>query len=147
MKAFRFRLESVLTLRHWEEERARTAYAQALQQERKFVDQLRAVEGRIEQDTVVMRRAAETTTPASDRVARWRHLLTLERERSDTTQKLASARRIREQKMKLLIDAHRRVETLGSLKTRHQQAHTAEAARREERELDELASARFQPDL
>jgi flagellar FliJ protein len=147
MKAFRFRLESVLTLRNWEEERARNAYAQSLQQERRFVDQLRAVETRIEQDTAVMRQAAATTAPAADRAARWRHLLLLERERSDTTQKLASARRIREQKMKLLIDAHRRVQTLGSLKTRHQQAHAAEAARRDERELDELASARFQPDL
>lgn len=147
MKTFRFRLESVLTLRNWEEERARTAYGQALQQERKFVDQVRAIETRIEQDTTAMRGTAATVAPACDRVARWRHLLTLERERSDTAQKLVSARRIREQKMKLLIDAHRRVQVLGTLKTRQKQAHAAEAVRREERELDELVSARFQPDL
>ncbi len=147
MKAYRFRLESVLTLRNWEEERARTAYAQSLQQERKFIDQLRAVEQRIETDTATMRGAAAGTAAAADRAARWRHLLTLERERADTTQKLVSARRIREQKMKLLIDAHRRVETLDSLKTRQQQAHAAEAARREEQEVDELVNARFQADL
>lgn len=147
MKAFRFRLESVLTLRNWEEERARTAYGTALQQERKFVDQLRGVELRIEQDTLLMRRADGATAPAGDRAARWRHLLTLERERNDVAQKLVSARRIREQKMKLLIDAHRRVQVLDTLKTRHQHAHVAEVTRREERELDELVSARFQPDL
>jgi flagellar export protein FliJ len=142
MKAFRFRLESVLTIRNWEEERARATYGQALQQERKFVEQLRQVEVRIEQDAAVMRRAAEGPAPAGERVARWRHLLMLERERSDTTQKLASARRIREQKMKLLIDAHRRVQILDRLKARHKEAHVAEAARRDERELDELASTR-----
>ncbi len=32
MKRFRFRLEPVLTVRNWEEERAKTAYGQALQQ-------------------------------------------------------------------------------------------------------------------
>ncbi len=59
MKAFRFRLESVLTLRNWEEERARTAYGLALQQERKFAELLRAVEARIEQDTAVLRERSD----------------------------------------------------------------------------------------
>jgi len=147
MKTFRFRLESVLTLRNWEEERARTAYGQALQQERKFVDQLRGIEQRIEDGTAVLRQAAATMVPAGERAARWRHLLQLERERSDTAQKLVSARRIREQKMKLLIDAHRRVRVLGTLKTRQHQVHATAAARQEQRELDELVGARFQPDL
>ncbi len=84
---------------------------------------------------------------AGDRASRWRHLLLLERDRADTAQKLLSARRIREQKMKLLIDAHRRVQILDTLRTRQRQAHAAEVARREEREIDELVSARFQPDL
>jgi flagellar export protein FliJ len=147
MKAFRFQLDSVLTLRSWEEERARSAYGLALQQDRRFADQLRAVEGRIEQDTNVMRQSAAIAAPAGDRASRWRHLLLLERERSDTAQKLLTARRFREQKMKLLIDAHRRVKILDTLKTRQKQAHAAEARRREERELDDLVSARFQPDL
>lgn len=147
MKAFRFRLESVLTLRNWEEERARTAYGQALQQERKFVAQVQAVEQRIEEDSAVLRNASSTTLPAGERTARWRHLLQLERERNDTAQKLVSARRIREQKMKLLIDAHRRVRVLGTLQTRQKQAHAVAVARQEQRDLDELVSARFQPDL
>jgi len=147
MKAFRFRLESVLTLRNWEEERARTAYGLALQQERKLVDQLRAIEQRIEDDTAVLRRASATIVHAGERTARWRHLLQLERERGDCAQKLVSARRIREQKMKLLIDAHRRVRVLDTLKTRQHQVHATTMAQREQRELDELVGARFQPDL
>lgn len=147
MKAFRFRLDSVLTLRNWEEERARTAYGLALQQERRFIDQLRAVEARIDRDTTIMRQSAEVALPAGERASRWRHLLLLERERTDTHQKLLTARRFREQKMKLLIDAHRRVQVLDTLKTRQKQAHAADVQRREERELDELVSARFQPDL
>jgi flagellar export protein FliJ len=78
---------------------------------------------------------------------RWAHLLVLERERSETAQKLASARRIREQKMKLLVDAHRRVQVLDNLKSRQRQAHVAESRRREEKELDEIVNARFQPDF
>jgi flagellar FliJ protein len=147
MKAFRFRLESVLTLRNWEEERARTAYGQALQQERRFVDQLRVVEGRIEEAMNQLRQAVDGRVQPGERAARWRHLLQLERERSATAEKLVTARRIREQKMKLLIDAHRRVRILDTLKTRQKQAHVAAAAQREQRELDELVGARFQPDL
>ena len=48
MKRFRFRLEPVLTVRNWEEERAKTAYGQALQQELRIAGELRAVEVRIE---------------------------------------------------------------------------------------------------
>jgi flagellar protein FliJ len=147
MKAFHFRLESVLTLRNWEEERARIAYGLALQQERKFAGQLRAAEARVEEDMALLRRGESDRVPAGERTSRWRHLLLLERERSDTAQKLQTARRIREQKMKLLIDAHRRVQVLDTLKTRQKQAHVAEAQRREERDLDELVSSRFQPDL
>lgn len=147
MKGFRFRLESVLTLRNWEEERARTAYGQALQQERRFVDELRAIEQRIEQDAATIRQTTTTGVQAGERAARWRHLLALERQRADIAQKLVTARRIREQKMKLLIDAHRRTGILDRLKLRQKQAHAAESARREQQEIDELVNARFQPDL
>lgn len=148
MKKFRYRLEPVLTLRNWEEERARTAYSQALRQETRFVEALRAIQARIDADLATWRKEGDATTlPASEHTQRWRHLQALERERNDIAQKLASARRIREQKMKLLIDAHRRVQVLDTLKTRQQQAHIAEARRREERELEEIVTSRFQPDL
>ena len=147
MKGFRFRLESVLTLRQWEEERARTAYGQALQQERRFVDELRAIEQRIENDAATIRQTTTAGIHAGDRASRWRHLLALERQRAEIAQKLVTARRIREQKMKLLIDAHRRTGILDRLKLRQQQAHAATCARREQQEIDELVNARFQPDL
>lgn len=147
MRAFRFRLEPVLTLRTWEEERTRAAYGQALRQESKFIEALRAVQTRIEEDVTAWNRDAAAPMPAGERARRWRHLQALDRERADTAQKLVSARRIREQKMKLLIDAHRRVRTIETLKNHRLQAHVAEAHRREEKELDEIVSARFQPDL
>jgi flagellar export protein FliJ len=142
MKGYRFRLDSVLTLRNWEEERARTAYALALQQEHKFADQLRGVEARIEEDVAALRRPADAIVAVSARTAGWRHLLALERERNDTQQKLLSARRLRDQKMKLLIDAHRRVRILESLKSRQKQAHVAAVRQAEEKELDDLVHAR-----
>jgi flagellar protein FliJ len=147
VKRFRFRLEPVLTLRNWEEERAKTAYGQALQQEHRIAGELRAVEVRIEAGVAEWR--AQTSRPAhpSERTMRWRHLLTLERERADVAGKLLSARRIREQKMKLLVECHRRVKVLDTLKDRQNQAHLADQRRREEREVDDIVNARFQPDL
>jgi flagellar FliJ protein len=147
MKGFRFRLEPVLTLRVWEEERARAAYGQSLRQEGRFVDALKAVDARIEESVAEWRRESSVQGPASVRTTRLRHLLGLDRERNDTAQKLVTARRIREQKMKVLIDAHQRVRVLEKLRDQRQQAHLAETRRREEKELDEIVSARFQPDL
>lgn len=144
MKTFRFKLESVLTLRNWEEERARTACGQALRQEQRIALELRAVEQRVAESIESWHAESARPGPAREMVQRRSHLHLLERERTDTAQKLLSARRIREQKMKLLVDAHRRVKVLESLRSRQQHVHLAEALRREERELEDLTSARFQ---
>lgn len=147
MKRFRFRLEPVLTIRTWEEERAQTAYGQAMKQELRLADELRGVETRIESGVAEWRAQSSLPGHPADITMRWRHLLTLERERADVAAKLATARRIRDQKMKALVDAHRRVKVLDTLKDRQNQAHLAEQRRREERELDDIVNARFQPDL
>jgi flagellar protein FliJ len=147
MKRFQFRLDSVLTLRNWEEERARTAYAFAMQQERRLLEQIKELEQRMEAAMAGLRPSDHATIAAGERATKWRHARALERERADTQQKLASARRIREQKMKLLLDAHRRVQVLENLKTRQKQAHLTEMRQREEREIDDFVIARFQPDL
>lgn len=148
MKRFRFRLEPVLTIRNWEEERAQTAYSQALKQEMRLNEELRGVETRIEASVADWR--AQSTRPGhpSELTQRWRHLLVLERERTDVAGKLVSARRIRDQKMKALVDAHRRVKVLETLRERQNHAHVVDQRRREERELDDIVNARrFQPDL
>lgn len=147
MSRFRFRLEPVLTLRNWEEERARSAYGQSLRQEARFVEALKAVDARVDESVAEWRREISQPCAPLVRTSRLRDLVALERERNDTAQKLISARRIREQKMKVLIDAHQRVRVLETLRNQRQQAHLTEMRRREERELDEIVSARFQPDL
>jgi flagellar export protein FliJ len=147
MKIFRFRLEPILTLRSWEEERARSACGQALQQEMRCAEILRAVEAAIESAVEAWRRDFSGAAPAGERAPRWRHLLGLERDRTDAMQRLLSARRVREQKMKALVEAHRKVRVLENVRTKQRQAHVEDARRREEKELDELVTARFQPDL
>ena len=147
MKRFRFRLEPVLTIRNWEEERAQTAYGQALKQEMRLADELRGVDTRIEAGLAEWREHASRPGRPAEITQRWRHLLVLERERADAAAKLVSARRIREQKMKLLVEAHRRVKVLDTLRDRQNHLHHAEQRRREERELDDIVNARFQPDL
>ena len=144
MKTFRFRLEPVVTLRGWEEERARTAYAQALGHEQRVLAQLAEIDARRDADLASYLKAAEKPVSATVRAQQWKYLHALDRERVDATNKLAGARRIREQKMKLLIDAHRRVQILESLRSRQQQAHLAAELRREERELEDIVNARHQ---
>ena len=65
MKGFSFRLDPVLTLRVWEEERARTIYTQALRQESRFIEALKAVDTRIEESVAQWRREASTQGPAA----------------------------------------------------------------------------------
>ncbi len=144
MKPFRFRLEPVVTLRNWEEERARAAYGQALGNEERVAAQAREIDARCEADLAACRAAAARPISAMARAQQWKHLVALDRERADAAQKLAGARRIREQKMKLLIDAHRRVRVLEALRARQQQAHRAAALQREERELGDIVNARHQ---
>lgn len=143
MKPFRFRLESVLTLRNWEEERARTAYGQALEVERRVAGALEEIENRFQADLAAFRSAAEKPISAAARAHHWRHLFSIEQERHQANQRLVGARRIREQKMKLLIDAHRRVMVLRSLRERQAQAHRTEMLRQEEREIGDLIGARY----
>lgn len=147
MKRFRFRLDPVLTVRTWEEERARTAYSQAVAQEMRIVDELRTVEARIEAGMAEWRERNTRPGHPSEMTSRWRHLLTLERERSDVAARLITVRRIRDQKMKLLVESHRRVKVLDTLKDRQRQEHLVDQRRREEREIDDIVNARFQPDL
>lgn len=147
MKKFIFRLESVLTLRNWEEQRAKTAYGKARQDESLIAQSLAESEERIEADMKVLRGGGDQKLPAGERALRWRHLVALDQERLRLAEGLKGARQICEKSRKVLIDAHRRVRILEQLKSRQEQAHLATMRRAEEREIEELASARFQPDL
>ncbi|MGH8021631.1 MAG: flagellar export protein FliJ [Opitutaceae bacterium] len=144
MKPFRFRLEPVVTLRNWEEERARTAYGQALGNEQRVAAQMKEIEAHCEAELAACRAAVAQPISAVVRAQQWKHLTALDRQRADAAQKLASTRRIREQKMKLLIEAHRRVRVLEALRARQQHAHRAAALQHEERELGDIAAARHQ---
>lgn len=147
MKTFRFRLDPVLTLRNWEEERARSAYELAVGREEAVARVFRAVAAQIEADLADGRREAGTRIVSSERTMRWKHLQAQEEERARQAKNLQAARRVREEKMKALIEAHRRVRILEQLRVRRLQAHLTEGRRREEKEIDEVINARFQPDL
>jgi flagellar export protein FliJ len=142
MKPFRFRLESVVTLRNWEEQRARTAYGQALGNEQRVQAQLEEIDARREAGLAACIQKPGTAISGDLRASQWRHLVALERERADAVRKLAASRRIREQKMKLLVDAHRKLHILENLRARQSQAHRADALREEERDIGDIVNAR-----
>ncbi|RME69294.1 MAG: hypothetical protein D6781_08915 [Verrucomicrobia bacterium] len=143
MKAFRFRLEPLITLRNWEEERARVAFGQAIEHERRIQARLQAVETDLEAGF----RAWEQARIVREKNECWQHLEFLRAERANILGMLEEARREREEKARQLMDAHKRLQTLETLKNKRREAHLAEMRRREELELDDIVSARFQPDL
>lgn len=147
MKKFTFRLESVLTLRNWEEQRAKTAFGKARQDELLIKQSLAESEKRIEADMKALRGGADQTVPAGERALRWRHLVAQDEERLRLVDGLKGARQICEKSRKVLIDAHRRVRILEKLKARQEQTHLAEMRRIEEREIEELIGARLQANL
>jgi flagellar export protein FliJ len=147
MKKFSFSLESVLTLRNWEEQRAQSAFGKARHDELVIRESLSETETRIEEDMADLRDGSGRVLPAGERALRWRHLIALDEVRNKMTETLMGARQNTERARKVLIDAHRRVLILEKLKARKELAHVADMRRAEDREIDELVSARFQPDL
>ena len=147
MRKFTFRLESVLTLRNWEEQRAKTAYGKARKDELLLTQSLAESEEQIEADMKALRGGTDQKLPAGERALRWRHLVALDEERLRLVDGLRGARQICEKSRQVLIDAHRRLKILEQLKSRQEQTHLAEMRRAEEREIEGLVSARFQPDL
>lgn len=145
MKAFRFRLESVLTLRNWDEERARADLTQALARERRFEHSLAEVQRLIEQSLSSWMADRQAGGHAAREVGHWAHLNHLDQNRQELEGKLHAAHRVREEKTTRLLECRQQRRVLEKLKERRHDAFQKDLQGILEREIEDLFNARFRP--
>ncbi|TVR54809.1 MAG: hypothetical protein EA425_01370 [Puniceicoccaceae bacterium] len=140
MRRFVFRLESVLTLRARDEEAARQAFTTAHRQEAKFLDELKVL---FEAKTEHLKRMFEIRSSGSTAAAEAGALAGLreqERRLATVYANFQTARRIREQKGRLLIEARKRRRILERLREKQAAAHAERDRRLEEKALEEAGA-------
>jgi flagellar FliJ protein len=141
-KPFRFRLEPVLDLRRRREELLQLELAQALRAFASQQERVVAAELALEAGVAEMRARAGGSASLLDlrsgheEIGRLRRVMEYEREVAVQLEAVALERR------EALVAASQERETLVSLKDRAKRAHVAEEARRDQGEMDELATRR-----
>lgn len=143
MKPFKFSLESVLMLRTQEEDAAKNSYAEAVAFYNRTVLSLEEGLGGLEQLQTTL---SEKRQGVSDKEDQMLYLQTIRQQRSycDTlTQRLVRANQLKEVRFNLWMEARTKTQMLERLRERHKARHNAEEARREEKAVEDLVSARW----
>lgn len=141
-KPFRFRLEPVLDLRRRREELLQMELAQALRAFAAQQERAVAAQHALEAGVAALRERAAGSASLLDlrsgheEIGRLRRIMEYEREVAVQMEAVALERR------EDLVRASQERETLVSLRDRAQREHVAEEARKEQGELDELATRR-----
>ncbi len=143
MRPFRFTLESVLTLRSREEETARQSYAEALAFQARTNEALEQAMNDLDALQSELSEKRQATSKRDDQIM---FIQAIRQQRSfcdAMTQRLARAVQLVEVRMKFWLDARRKTQVLQKLKDKRSQLHDAEMRRREEREIEDMISARW----
>jgi flagellar export protein FliJ len=143
MRPFRFTLESVLTLRSREEETARQSYAEALAFQARTNEALEQAMNDLDALQSELSEKRQATSKRDDQIM---FIQAIRQQRSfcdAMTQRLARAVQLVEVRMKFWLDARRKTQVLQKLKDKRGQLHDAEMRRREEREIEDMISARW----
>ena len=143
MRPFRFTFESVLTLRSREEETARQSYAEALAFQARTNEALDQAMNDLDALQSELSEKRQATSKRDDQIM---FIQAIRQQRSfcdAMTQRLARAVQLVEVRMKLWLDARRKTQVLQKLKDKRSQIHDAEMRRLEEREIEDMISARW----
>lgn len=142
MKQFRFRLETVLTIRTREEERVRESCAAALRKQSEAIVELAASNAELEEcHEVLSRQRAERTNRTEQLIL----LSALQQQKSNCERLVAlcaaTDREVAIRRAELLV-ARRKREALANLKERQHAAHRIAEARQEEAVIADIITAR-----
>jgi flagellar export protein FliJ len=143
MKSFKFSLESVLTVRSREEDAARQSYAEALAFKSRTQEALNQAMLDLEG---LHGELSEKRLGVSRRDDQILFIQAIRQQRffCDTlTQRLSRADQLVEVRMQLWMEARRKTQILERLKEKKRDLFDAEARRREEREVEDLITARW----
>lgn len=142
MRRFQFTLAAVLTLRESEQEKALEAYAEAMQRRVQAEETCARGQARLGhlQDAVASGRTARF--PATEQQAFFQSLLDAEAQLRHSRSLLRREEANERQKLRELLLAKGKVDVLNKLKEKRQQAHEFEEVRLQEKEIDDMISAR-----
>jgi len=143
MKPFRYRLESVLTVRAREEDLAREAYSQVLQARARAEAAVLQERATLEAYHATLRTAREGV---SNRQHQLLHLHALKQQQSlceRCAAELAMVEKAVAERREAMLEARRRREALTRLKEKQQAAWKAEAAKAEEAMIGDMITARY----
>ena len=141
MKKFRFRLDSVLGYRQQVLEGLQNEYAQAMELVRQQEARKADAEARYRQLNRKFREEAAAGITAADAMSYEGGLRQLEREIARETQLLQKYQQAAEEKRSLMMQAHIDTTVLERLREKQLREYQKEAAKSDERFIDELVSA------
>jgi flagellar export protein FliJ len=139
MKAFRFRLQAVLTLREQAEHEAQQLCARAYAAVESAEARLRSADAAITAADDLRRTHLASGTRASQLEQLRIYAVLLHERRVLVARELTEARRRAEEARRQLLAATQRREALERLRLRQRRTHDYQAARAEQKLLDELA--------
>ena len=139
MKIFRFRLQAVLTLREQAEHEAQQLCARAYAAVESAEARLRSAEAAIAAADDLRRTHLAAGSRASQLEQLRIYAVLLQDRRAQIARELTEARRRAEEARRRLLAATQQRETLERLRNRQRRAHDYQAARAEQKLLDEMA--------
>ena len=143
MKAFSFRLESLLHLRESAREKALVGYAKSIQNRQKIESELKNLEdslAKLHRD-ITSRRSSSLEASADQSFQK--AVLSLKQNIVDCHAKLEDLKQIELSKKNIFLSADGSLKSIVRLKEKQNLNHISSQLKKEERELDDIISSRF----
>jgi flagellar FliJ protein len=142
MKAFRFTLEAVRTVRQRQENEALEQYARALLERQQVLDLLEVMDGRINEDWSHIRQLLAGGSTAAQIAQAHQYHRSLEKQRDDCVAALGQAERRVQNASQAMLLARQQREMVDTYREKQHTRHRRLEGREEQKLLDEFAVRR-----
>jgi flagellar export protein FliJ len=142
MKAFKFTLQPVRTVRQRREQEAMEAYSRALLDQVQAAEQLRASEAALDAAQAEWQGISRQGCCASEMVKHAAHCHSLEAKRQEKMLRLADAERKANAGLEQMLAARQQREGLDKVLAKQRAAYSRDIARADQKFIDELAQRR-----
>jgi flagellar export protein FliJ len=142
MKAFRFTLEAVQTLRHRQEQQAMEIYVHALLARQQVLDRLEIARDRIRRNQQEINRLLAAACPAAQLAQAGQYERVLEKQQADQVAALALAERRVQAAFQSMLTARQRRKMVENLRAKQLAGHQRAEWREQQKLADDHASRR-----